>query len=50
MITDETRHIALSFVDVSADIQNKINLVQDNARDEKKRIGLDEATRQLFYA
>jgi len=40
----------LHFIDVTDDIKNKINLVLENARDEKKRSSLDESSRQILHA
>ena len=40
----------INFTDVSEDIQNKIELVQDNARNEKKRNSLDTSARGFLYA
>lgn len=40
----------IRFTDVTEDVLNKIELVQDNARNEKKRVSLDNSSRGFLHA
>ncbi|MBS1556279.1 MAG: DUF4325 domain-containing protein [Bacteroidetes bacterium] len=42
-------NVVLDFQDISEDVKNKIDLVLENARDEKKRANLDASARGYLY-
>lgn len=50
IIENKGKEKLVRFEDVSEDFKNKIELVQDNARNEKKRNSLDGSSRSYFYA
>lgn len=50
IIENKGKDKLIYFADLSEDIQNKIELVQDNARNEKKRHSLDTSARDYLYA
>ncbi len=50
IIANKGKDRFLGFADASEDVQSKIELVLDNARNEKKRTILDDSARGFLYA
>jgi hypothetical protein len=50
IIENKGNNVIIEFSDLNADIQNKIDLVLENARNEKKMTSLDSSARGYFYA
>lgn len=49
-IVDTKGAKTINYIDVSEDIQNKITLVEENVRNEKKRNSLDDSSRGFLFA